>query len=198
MALSSETVSLVKPHETVFVRGGGGTVQNVPWNVPGFGDSAMFGAFGLTEDETQQLAERVKAAFLSTDVEAILSAIPTLGERQAVATRALAIGADPGMINLALQNIASNTPSKIQFNVPLPWRIFWGVASTVSTGLGAYHGYKRNSSIGWAIWWGLMGGIFPIVTPAIAFAQGFGKPRHAGFGRARLRPYRGRSRRRRS
>ena len=44
-----------------------------------------------------------------------------------------------------------------------------------SIGLSAFHGYRRNQSVGWAIWWALMGGLFPIVTPAIAFAQGFGK-----------------------
>ncbi len=50
-----------------------------------------------------------------------------------------------------------------------------GLIQLASIGISAYHGYKRNNSTGWAIWWGLMGGIFPIVTPAIAFAQGLGK-----------------------
>ncbi len=44
-----------------------------------------------------------------------------------------------------------------------------------SSAASAYHGYKRNNSTGWAIWWGVMGAIFPIITPAIAVAQGFGK-----------------------
>lgn len=48
--------------------------------------------------------------------------------------------------------------------------------STVSAGASAYHGYKRNKSVGWALVWGLFGGSFPIVVPAIALAQGFGKP----------------------
>jgi hypothetical protein len=38
-----------------------------------------------------------------------------------------------------------------------------------------YHGYKRNNSIGWGIAWFALGGIFPVITPTIAFAQGFGK-----------------------
>jgi len=46
--LGAETVSLVKPHETVFVRGGGGSIQKVPWNVPGFGESDPI--FGLGGD----------------------------------------------------------------------------------------------------------------------------------------------------
>lgn len=56
------------------------------------------------------------------------------------------------------------------------WTV-WSILGTVSVGLGAYHGYKRhNGSIGWAIGWAFLGGIFPVVTPAIAFAQGFGQP----------------------
>jgi hypothetical protein len=45
-----------------------------------------------------------------------------------------------------------------------------------SVAASAYHGYRRNRSVGWAIWWAAMGGLFPIVTPAIALAQGFGQP----------------------
>jgi len=54
---------------------------------------------------------------------------------------------------------------------------FWAAASIVSTGLSAYHGYKRNDSVGWAVAWGLLGGLFPIITPAVAFAQGFADPK---------------------
>jgi hypothetical protein len=54
-------------------------------------------------------------------------------------------------------------------------REVWAVASVLSTALSAYHGYKRNDSIGWAIVWGLLGGAFPVITPTIAYAQGFGE-----------------------
>lgn len=41
--------------------------------------------------------------------------------------------------------------------------------------IGAYHGYKRNDSLGWALGWALLGGIaWPIVIP-VAFAQGIGE-----------------------
>lgn len=52
---------------------------------------------------------------------------------------------------------------------------FWVAVDMASGAASAYHGYKRNESVGWAAWWGLMGLSFPIITPAIAFAQGFGK-----------------------
>lgn len=46
-----------------------------------------------------------------------------------------------------------------------------------SAAASTYHGYKRNrGSVGWAVVWGLLGGAFPIITPAVAVAQGFGKP----------------------
>lgn len=55
------------------------------------------------------------------------------------------------------------------------WRWIWAIASTASAGLSAYHGYRRNQSVGWAIGWALLGGAFPVITPAVAFAQGFGQ-----------------------
>jgi hypothetical protein len=44
------------------------------------------------------------------------------------------------------------------------------------TGLGVYHGYKRTGSLGWALAWGLLGGMFPIITIPVALAQGFARP----------------------
>ena len=52
----------------------------------------------------------------------------------------------------------------------------WQAIGIASVGASAYHGYKRNNSLGWGIGWGILGGLFPILTPAIALAQGFGKP----------------------
>ena len=42
---------------------------------------------------------------------------------------------------------------------------------------GAYHGYKRNHSVGWAVAWAILGGIAPLITTGVALAQGFGKPK---------------------
>lgn len=59
--------------------------------------------------------------------------------------------------------------------MPMGVRVIYGLVGTASMALSAYHGYRRNNSVGWAIWWGFMGGLFPIITPVIAVAQGFGK-----------------------
>lgn len=52
--------------------------------------------------------------------------------------------------------------------------IGWGLTLGGSAA-GAYHGYKRNNSIGWALVWSFMGGLLPVITLSVAAAQGFGK-----------------------
>lgn len=51
------------------------------------------------------------------------------------------------------------------------------IASLASLGALVYHGYKRNDSVGWALCWGLLGGIVWPITVPIAFAQGYAKPK---------------------
>lgn len=51
----------------------------------------------------------------------------------------------------------------------------WPLFSVAGVGMGAYHGYRRNDSVGWAIGWGLLGGLFPFITIPVSLAQGFGK-----------------------
>ena len=61
------------------------------------------------------------------------------------------------------------------WEMPTWFKVFYQVASVAGAGAMGYHGYKRNDSVGWAIWWSLWGGLFPFFTPVIAYAQGFGK-----------------------
>jgi len=57
-------------------------------------------------------------------------------------------------------------------------RYVWGAIAVASGAASAYHGYKRSrGSTGSAVGWGLLGTIFPIIVPAVALAQGFGKPK---------------------
>lgn len=55
----------------------------------------------------------------------------------------------------------------------------YGVLTIASSAASAFHGYRRNNSIGWGIGWGILGILFPVITPAIALAQGFGKRKAA-------------------
>lgn len=54
-----------------------------------------------------------------------------------------------------------------------------GVLAIASAAVSGFHGYRRNNSIWWGLTWFVLGGIFPIVTPVIAVAQGFGKRKAA-------------------
>lgn len=46
----------------------------------------------------------------------------------------------------------------------------------VSMVVSAYHGMRRNrGSILWGLAWGAAGRMFPLLVPALAFAQGFAK-----------------------
>jgi hypothetical protein len=55
--------------------------------------------------------------------------------------------------------------------------VAWGSLATVSALASMYHGYKRNNSLGWGLWWGLMGATFPLIAPTVGFAQGWAKRR---------------------
>lgn len=56
-------------------------------------------------------------------------------------------------------------------------RVAYGLASIAGAGMGAYHGYKRNNSWGWALGWAVLGSLVPIITIPVSLAQGFGEPK---------------------
>lgn len=45
----------------------------------------------------------------------------------------------------------------------------------VSSAAGAWHGYRRNGSVGWALAWAAFGAAAPVLSTVIAAAQGFGR-----------------------
>lgn len=57
-----------------------------------------------------------------------------------------------------------------------PAHVALGIIAAVATAAGAYHGYRRHDSVGWAIGWGLASGLFPYIALPIAAAQGFAEP----------------------
>lgn len=55
---------------------------------------------------------------------------------------------------------------------------WWWYLSAASSAASAYHGYRRHAGshpIAWAGLWGLLGAALPVITPAVAVAQGFGR-----------------------
>lgn len=93
---------------------------------------------------------------------------------------------------LGLANLGEAADQVTQANaLPGRARVYsyvWGALSLAGAGTGAYHGYKRNrGSIGWAIGWFLLGGMFPVITIPVSLAQGFGKPKVSSNRRRRRR-----------
>lgn len=76
----------------------------------------------------------------------------------------------------AADNLTNAAPASGSAMMSASSMQMWRLLSVASSGLSAFHGYRRNNSIGWAVGWAILGGMFPVVVPAIAFAQGFGKP----------------------
>lgn len=72
---------------------------------------------------------------------------------------------------------AESAPSLPARRPPTVAGAAWSLAATAS-GIGcAYHGVKRNNgSVGWGVAWFFLGSMFFPIAPAIALAQGFGKP----------------------
>lgn len=81
-------------------------------------------------------------------------------------------GADPSPPPAPLP---SPEPAGVQ-TVRAVGRAAWSVAATASFAASFYHGLKRNDSLAWGLGWGLLGTMFPVVTPLYALHQGFAKP----------------------
>lgn len=78
----------------------------------------------------------------------------------------------PGQFRLFGLGQGSDNPA---FQLSTEAKVGWGVLSLASGLASTYHGYQRNKKMGWAALWGVMGLMFPILTPAVGIAQGFGK-----------------------
>lgn len=61
--------------------------------------------------------------------------------------------------------------------LPLGWIISTASLSLVSAAVAGYHGYRRDKSAMAGVGWGFMGALFPVITPVVAFAQGYARPR---------------------
>lgn len=73
-----------------------------------------------------------------------------------------------------------------------PMYTVWRVAGLAAGAALAYHGYKRNNSIPWALAWAVFGGMMWPVGLGIAYAQGFAKPSRMRSNRSRRRRSRSR------
>ena len=144
-------------------------------------DDALAGleydALGATRAELETIADNLAGTgfLMKSEIQSAM-AILSQDDRQTLAELLLARGVDSSKVQTALQSLAPAGEEEYFGYSKRGWRIYAAV-STVSMALSAYHGYRRNSSIGWAIAWGALGSLFPVITPTIAVAQGFGKPK---------------------
>jgi hypothetical protein len=103
----------------------------------------------------------------SSEVADFLKLYAAGGQRDSVAKALIASGVSATTVSnaLAFLNASAN------WN----WKKIGGVAAIASAIASGFHGYRRNHSIAWGAAWFVLGGIFPIFTPVIAVAQGYGK-----------------------
>ena len=94
-------------------------------------------------------------------------------ERKQVVIDLLAAGLDPVKVLSALRDLELQREVKIRRRM----RTIWWTLATAAGGLSAFHGYRRNRSVGWALGWFAAGTILPLPTVVIAIAQGYGKPK---------------------
>lgn len=103
----------------------------------------------------------------ASQIATFLKSFSDADTRNTMAQSLIAAGINPAMVSSALA--WTNTVSQF------PTSKIFGMLTLASATASAFHGYRRNQSIGWAVVWFAMGLAFPIFTPTIAIAQGFGK-----------------------
>ncbi len=133
------------------------------------------GSLGISEEDLNALAASLhaKGDKLTTGDIAGAMELLTKDERNTLGAKLVSLGVPSTKVTAAKVLVKASDPG-VKRNMAI-----WGVLGTISMAASAYHGYKRNDSIGWAIWWGLMGSLFPVLTPVIGVAQGFAKPKGA-------------------
>jgi len=87
------------------------------------------------------------------------------------------IGASPDGLGMTVRSFGDD--AQVIAAEPSPARkalmVAYALAGVAGAAIGAYHGYKRNDSVGWAIGWSILGSLFPVVVIPVAYAQGIGE-----------------------
>ena len=140
--------------------------------------------FGITDTDAKALGKKLAERNVwgqginSVDLAAALK-IYDAATRQAVVAAYQTAGGDAAALRGALQLLtdegtATNFGTGMKMSTTAK---VWGVLSTLSAAASGFHGYRRNNSLGWGVGWFILGGICPVLTPTVAVAQGFGKPK---------------------
>lgn len=132
----------------------------------------MFGDAALAPTAHQSAIDGFLLTYPTASSSDVVNFLKTYSgdERIAVAQELIANGVDQTVVSHALAWLATSNRIK-----DASW--LWGALSVASAAASGYHGYRRNKSIGWGVVWFGLGALFPVITPTIALAQGFGKER---------------------
>lgn len=137
------------------------------------GCAGCSGGMGAAAPRRQVSLGRALGAIVAPGVVGLGNTDPLASAQQdALAADDAAILADSNTTD-----IYASTTNRYGTQTVSPTVMMVGRALSIAgTALGAYHGYRRNrGSVGWAIGWALLGGMFPVITIPVALAQGFGK-----------------------
>lgn len=155
-------------------------LQSTDYMIPELDPNFLDGSLGaVSEDDLKDIGENLASSALTSTAGVAAALRPFSAEdRQTIIASFLAFSGSPTQVARATRILASEASSKgLSPSDKRKLRIAWSVLGTASMAASAFHGYRRNQSIGWALAWGVLGGVFPVLTPAVALAQGFGQPR---------------------
>ena len=132
--------------------------------------ATLLGDFGMTEIEQHDVASRLASQTLLSQSE-LADALFLLqpNDRAKVVEFMMAAGTDPSKIGRAMEDVMRRERGDSGHSTLMLALL------AASSAASLYHGYKRNNSLGWGLAWGALGALFPIITPVVAVAQGYGK-----------------------
>ena len=134
-----------------------------------------YSGLGVSQPEIAALAEKIadQSSWYQADSIAVAAANMSESERADFASALILAGVGATAIRDGMEGNRGAWMTESTRKTLGVWSVF----TTISAAACAYHGYKRNQSIGWAIWWFVAGGLLFPFTPVVAVAQGFGKPK---------------------
>lgn len=131
----------------------------------GFGETVM------TDEQLSNIANLIGGNMASVTDMAVAFDSMSKSDAKRLKLALLASGAPGSFVDMAYSH------SKHGGIMGGKYATVWAVLGTASMAASAYHGWKRTGSWGWTLGWAFMGGLFPVFTPVVALAQGFGKPK---------------------
>lgn len=131
------------------------------WHYPGMTDTVQLFLMRRPDPSSAEVVEFLRAQ--------------PFPRRLQVMNELMAAGVDPSTVAVASSFLASTSLSGATGG-DVASKV-WGFLAVASAAASGYHGIKRHrGSVGWGVAWFFLGGMFPVLTPVVAVAQGYAKP----------------------